>query len=451
VRVDYTTADGSAHAGEDYDPASGTLTFAPGEKMKTFDVIVRGDLAEESDETFAVRLRNASGAAIARGEAAAIVQEDDLYADLAVTPVVTSRGTAVNVANRGPRTATNVNVRITSTPYVDRLVCSVCTIPQIAAGAGKLIAESGWTSDQQTYHSAIATSAQRDRQPGDNAATWTVAPQGTLVMIPATLTPGATGTLFVAGNTAPTVSDPSIVTISAGPSGPFTVTALKAGTTTINAGSAQLTVIVSAAGTTPRWPGALSIGNLSASTRFDQPFVLTIAPSGTAPGSGAAPTGTFVVTVAGKEVARQAIDGKPFNLSLYFPRPDNFARIQVSYEGDANFAPQTIDTTIIVTLGIPTIKGELDRTPAPGTYTLTARVEGSPAAPPAGTVTVLNGSTTLAVMTLLPGTNGRSSAQTTLTNLPPAATLTLRYSGDANYVPGTQQVRITEQKRRTGK
>ena len=32
VKVDYATADGSAKAGEDYTAASGTLTFAPGEK-----------------------------------------------------------------------------------------------------------------------------------------------------------------------------------------------------------------------------------------------------------------------------------------------------------------------------------------------------------------------------------------------------------------------------------
>ena len=35
VTVDYATADGTAHAGEDYDAISGTLTFAPHERTKT--------------------------------------------------------------------------------------------------------------------------------------------------------------------------------------------------------------------------------------------------------------------------------------------------------------------------------------------------------------------------------------------------------------------------------
>lgn len=40
VTVDYATADGSAHAGQDYDATSGTLTFAPHERDKTVDVTI---------------------------------------------------------------------------------------------------------------------------------------------------------------------------------------------------------------------------------------------------------------------------------------------------------------------------------------------------------------------------------------------------------------------------
>ena len=35
VTVDYATADGTAHAGDDYVATSGTLTFAPHERLKT--------------------------------------------------------------------------------------------------------------------------------------------------------------------------------------------------------------------------------------------------------------------------------------------------------------------------------------------------------------------------------------------------------------------------------
>ena len=43
VSVGYATADGTATAGEDYEAASGMLTFAPGETAKTIRVVVLDD------------------------------------------------------------------------------------------------------------------------------------------------------------------------------------------------------------------------------------------------------------------------------------------------------------------------------------------------------------------------------------------------------------------------
>jgi hypothetical protein len=40
VSIDYATADGTAHAGQDYVPASGTLTFAPHERARTVSVTI---------------------------------------------------------------------------------------------------------------------------------------------------------------------------------------------------------------------------------------------------------------------------------------------------------------------------------------------------------------------------------------------------------------------------
>ncbi|KQY35505.1 hypothetical protein ASD38_02815 [Caulobacter sp. Root487D2Y] len=65
--VDYATADGSAHAGDDYAEAHGTLTFtAGGSASQTISVTVNGDATPEPNEAFAVNLSNlvvASGAA----------------------------------------------------------------------------------------------------------------------------------------------------------------------------------------------------------------------------------------------------------------------------------------------------------------------------------------------------------------------------------------------------
>ena len=58
VSVSYATADGTAVAGADYAPATGTVTFAPEETSKTFAVMVNGDALDEIDESFVVNFSN---------------------------------------------------------------------------------------------------------------------------------------------------------------------------------------------------------------------------------------------------------------------------------------------------------------------------------------------------------------------------------------------------------
>ena len=77
VTVDYATADGTAKAGEDYRTASGTLELAAGETSKTVEVAVLDDTKDEGEETFTLRLSNASGAAIADGEATGAIENGD--------------------------------------------------------------------------------------------------------------------------------------------------------------------------------------------------------------------------------------------------------------------------------------------------------------------------------------------------------------------------------------
>ena len=78
VTVDYATADRTATAGEDYAAASGTLTFAAGQRSKTLSVAVIDDAHDEGEETFALRLSNASGAHIADAEAIGTIENTDL-------------------------------------------------------------------------------------------------------------------------------------------------------------------------------------------------------------------------------------------------------------------------------------------------------------------------------------------------------------------------------------
>lgn len=82
VTVRYATADGTATAaGNDYTPAGGTLTFAPGETQKTVTVAVTGDTALESDEGFVVNLSAPTNAALGASHGQGTIKNDDVGGD----------------------------------------------------------------------------------------------------------------------------------------------------------------------------------------------------------------------------------------------------------------------------------------------------------------------------------------------------------------------------------
>ena len=81
VTVDYDTSNGSAIGGTtgtaDYIPASGTLTFNPGQTTQTVTVLVRGDTTLESSQTFNVNLSGANNASISDSQGVGTIQNDD--------------------------------------------------------------------------------------------------------------------------------------------------------------------------------------------------------------------------------------------------------------------------------------------------------------------------------------------------------------------------------------
>jgi hypothetical protein len=87
VSVDYSTSDGTAIAGADYDATAGTLTFAPGESAKSVTVHVTSDAVLEGDETLQLKLSNATGGASLGSPAGATVTiADDDAAPAAADP-----------------------------------------------------------------------------------------------------------------------------------------------------------------------------------------------------------------------------------------------------------------------------------------------------------------------------------------------------------------------------
>ena len=77
VSVAYSTADGTAFAGEDYVPASGVLEFAPGEQYRTVNISVLEDAHDEGTETLTLTLSNVEGATMADSTATGAISNSD--------------------------------------------------------------------------------------------------------------------------------------------------------------------------------------------------------------------------------------------------------------------------------------------------------------------------------------------------------------------------------------
>ena len=94
VTVSYATADGSATAADtDYVPTSGVLTFTPGGPLsQTITVDVVGDLAVETNETFAVNLSAPSGGGGMEQGTGTIVNDDGVPPAAADIPTLSEWG-----------------------------------------------------------------------------------------------------------------------------------------------------------------------------------------------------------------------------------------------------------------------------------------------------------------------------------------------------------------------
>jgi hypothetical protein len=77
ITVDWTTGTGTATPGVDYEPASGTITFAPGAAYARVQVTVHADGGDEANETIPIVLSNPVGAPIANGVGTISITDDD--------------------------------------------------------------------------------------------------------------------------------------------------------------------------------------------------------------------------------------------------------------------------------------------------------------------------------------------------------------------------------------
>ena len=96
VSVSYATGPAPsgtpATLGLDYQPATGTLSFAAGETMATLSVDVLGDDSDEPDESFAVNLSNPVNASLGDAQGVATISDDDPPPGLSLGDASTPEG-----------------------------------------------------------------------------------------------------------------------------------------------------------------------------------------------------------------------------------------------------------------------------------------------------------------------------------------------------------------------
>jgi VCBS repeat-containing protein len=121
--VTYATAAGTAQAGSDFTPVTGTVTFLEDQVEHTVSVPVLGDTSVEPNETFVLNLTRASDATLLKGQGAATIVNDD----------------APTAANDSATTlednAVSINVRANDTQPAAGNTLTVSTLTQGTNGA----------------------------------------------------------------------------------------------------------------------------------------------------------------------------------------------------------------------------------------------------------------------------------------------------------------------------
>ena len=133
VTVRFSTADGNAVSGSDYEAVSQTLTFAPGQTTKAVTVSVKGDRLPETNESFYVHLSDATNAFLADATRVGTIVDDE--------PDISIEDGAVTEGNSGTRPLT-FTVTL-SAPYDQAVTLGYATQDVTAVAGSDYNATSG--------------------------------------------------------------------------------------------------------------------------------------------------------------------------------------------------------------------------------------------------------------------------------------------------------------------
>jgi hypothetical protein len=98
VTVQYTTSNGTALAGIDFNATNGTVTFPAGSTSQTATVPVIGDTLDEDDETFVVTLSNPVNATMGTAQAVGVIQDNDAPPTVSVGDCAVLEGAVCNMS-----------------------------------------------------------------------------------------------------------------------------------------------------------------------------------------------------------------------------------------------------------------------------------------------------------------------------------------------------------------
>jgi parallel beta-helix repeat protein len=157
ISLTYVTVSETAASGVDYTPASGVLTFNPGEGTKYINVNVTGDLADELNETFRVELATFASVDLLDAQAAGTIVDNDGLSALSIVDQSTLEG------NSGTKTMPFV---VTLSPVSPSVVTVTYATVAGTASAG---------SDYTTANGTLVF------QPGQISKTISINVQGDLV------------------------------------------------------------------------------------------------------------------------------------------------------------------------------------------------------------------------------------------------------------------------------
>ncbi len=138
VTIHYETINGTAIAGQDYDAASGTLTFNDGQEFASFNVSSIQDTLDEANETFQATLSNPTGGATLGGASTATINITDDDA----APTISINDGRVSEGNVGDARHVSLSVRL-SAPSVQTVTVQYSTADGTATAGQDYVAKSG--------------------------------------------------------------------------------------------------------------------------------------------------------------------------------------------------------------------------------------------------------------------------------------------------------------------